>query len=60
MVRNSWKAKCKENAMILLGNFIIALGIQIFIIPVGIITGGTTGIALIMEYFLKVYKYNIL
>lgn len=39
----------KSNTKILLGNLIYALGIVLFIIPGGLITGGTTGIGLALK-----------
>lgn len=38
-------------AMIMLGNAIYAAGVVFFILPTGLITGGTTGIALIINHF---------
>ncbi|MDO4438202.1 MAG: YitT family protein [Eubacteriales bacterium] len=37
--------------MILLGNSVYALGIVMFVLPNGLITGGTTGLALTMDHF---------
>ena len=39
---------------ILLGNTVYALGIAMFVLPSGLITGGTTGLALSAEYFLHI------
>jgi uncharacterized membrane-anchored protein YitT (DUF2179 family) len=38
-------------ALIVLGNAIYAAGVVLFILPTGLITGGTTGIALIINHF---------
>jgi uncharacterized membrane-anchored protein YitT (DUF2179 family) len=38
-------------AMIMLGNAIYAAGVVFFILPTGLITGGTTGIAIIINHF---------
>lgn len=38
-------------ALIVLGNAIYAAGVVFFILPTGLITGGTTGIALIVNHF---------
>lgn len=60
------KANIKKTIMILLGNFILALGISAFIIPSGLITGGGTGIALLVKYFsglnvsITVYAINFI
>ena len=37
--------------IIIFGNFIYAVGVVFFILPSGLITGGTTGIGLIMNHF---------
>lgn len=36
--------------MVIVGNFIYALAVKLFLIPGGLITGGTTGIALAVNY----------
>ncbi len=40
-----------EILMILFGNFLYAAGVVLFIIPSGLITGGTTGIALFLHHY---------
>ena len=42
--------KLKKLIMILLGNTIYGLGVVLFVLPGGLITGGTTGLSLILEY----------
>lgn len=42
--------------MILLGNTIYALGVVLFIVPNGLVTGGTTGLGLAALHFL-IYLY---
>ncbi len=44
----------KKLAMVLLGNTIYAVGVVAFILPLGLITGGTTGLALIVNQFVAV------
>ncbi|MBQ8201969.1 MAG: YitT family protein [Clostridia bacterium] len=46
------KAALKSLPIILFGNFLMQLGIVLFILPSGLITGGTTGIALALKHFL--------
>ncbi|WP_249029727.1 YitT family protein [Tannockella kyphosi] len=41
----------RKTFVIIIGNFILALGVMGFIIPSGIITGGVTGIALVCQHF---------
>lgn len=36
------------------GNFLYALTVKLFLLPSGLVTGGTTGIALTMEHFLHI------
>lgn len=43
-----------EIMMIVFGNILYAMGVVFFIIPSGLITGGTTGIALFLHHFLGV------
>jgi len=40
--------------MILLGNTIYALGVVLFIVPNGLVTGGTTGLALAAKHFFNI------
>lgn len=41
----------RDLLVIVFGNFLYAAGVVFFILPSGLITGGTTGIALSMNYF---------
>lgn len=40
--------------IVILGNLIYAIGIALFILPSGLITGGTTGIAMTVHYFTNI------
>ena len=44
----------KKLAMVILGNTIYAIGVVAFILPLGLITGGTTGLGLIVNNFMDV------
>lgn len=44
----------KKTITMILGNFLLALGICAFILPLGIITGGGTGIGLIIKHFANI------
>lgn len=44
----------KDVGIMILGNFVLALGISAFILPAGLISGGATGIALIVQYFTRI------
>ncbi|MCI5449555.1 MAG: YitT family protein, partial [Coriobacteriaceae bacterium] len=37
-------------AWIILGNFVYALGVAVFVVPGGLVTGGTTGIGLAVQH----------
>lgn len=52
-VKNIWQ-KISPFFWIVFGNIIYALSIKLFVLPSGIALGGTTGIALIIEYFFHV------
>jgi len=45
-----WMTWIKKLVCILTGNTLYALGIVMFVLPEGLITGGTTGLALIFEH----------
>lgn len=56
----SWKRELK-NALnlkrllwVILGNTIYCLGVVAFVLPLGLITGGTTGLGLIMNYYFHI------
>lgn len=40
--------------MVLAGNTLYALGVTLFLLPSGLITGGTTGLGLVAEHFFHV------
>ena len=42
--------KLRSIAAVVFGNFLYALSVKLFLLPSGLVTGGTTGIALIMEH----------
>lgn len=44
---NNWKKQAADFAAILLGNALYALAVAAFILPNGLITGGSTGLALV-------------
>jgi len=44
----------KRLFLILLGNTLYALGVVLFIVPNGLVTGGTTGLALAANHFLNI------
>lgn len=49
-VNMNWKQILRTLPVVVLGNFIMAAGIVLFILPAGLITGGTTGLGIIMEH----------
>ena len=46
----NWKQILKTLPVVVLGNLIMAAGIVLFILPSGLITGGTTGLGIIAEH----------
>lgn len=48
---NKWPRVLTNVLMIILGNCIYAAGIVLFVLPSGLITGGTTGLALVIRHF---------
>ena len=56
-MREEWKKELKkifslkQLAQVILGNTIYCLGIAAFVLPLNLITGGTTGIGLIVNYY---------
>lgn len=51
---NAFKANIKNIGFILLGNTLYALAVTMFILPNSLITGGTTGLALVFQHRLGV------
>ena len=49
-VNMNWKQILKTLPVVVLGNVIMAAGIVLFVLPSGLITGGTTGLGIIMEH----------
>ncbi len=46
--------RVKTTLLIALGNFILALGVAAFIIPINLVSGGTTGLALLIHQLSRV------
>ena len=49
-VKVNWKQILKTLPIVAFGNMVMAAGIVVFILPSGLITGGTTGLGIIAEY----------
>ena len=49
-----WKNGARKLLVILLGNMIYSAGVAFFVIPYDMLTGGTTGLALILQRFLEI------
>ena len=47
--QNVFKAVCSV-FIVILGNVLYALAVKLFLIPAGLVTGGTTGIGLAVNY----------
>lgn len=48
------KSQLKTILLVILGNFIYALGIQIFLVPSNIVTAGATGLGLILQNLIHI------
>lgn len=51
---HSFFQKLSSIFFVILGNILYALTVKLFLLPSGLITGGTTGIALTMEHFFQI------
>lgn len=49
-----WKNGARKLLVILFGNVIYSAGVAFFVIPYDMLTGGTTGLALILQRFLEI------
>lgn len=47
---NSFPQRAAQVALVLLGNALYALAVRLFLLPAGLVTGGTTGIALAVQH----------
>lgn len=50
MAQTSAKGRIKNIITVIIGNFIYAVGVVFFLLPADLITGGTTGIAIIVNH----------
>ncbi|MBQ7849800.1 MAG: YitT family protein, partial [Clostridia bacterium] len=46
---NTLSARILSVLAVVAGNFLYALSVKVFLLPTGLITGGTTGLAMIVE-----------
>ena len=53
-MKKNWKKLAQNLLLILAGNTIYALAVAAFILPGGLITGGTTGLAITAEYYFQI------
>lgn len=54
MSHRSFSHRLKNLLLVLLGNALYALAVDMFILPAGLITGGTTGLALMGQYWFHI------
>ena len=52
-MKMNWRKSLETIICVLLGNIALAVAVGAFIVPHGIITGGSTGIALTMNHYIK-------
>ncbi len=50
----NWMQFLHSFICVVLGNFLYALSVKLFLLPSGLLTGGTTGIALIVNHFFEI------
>lgn len=50
MVQKMWSKNMKNLLAVLFGNLLYALTVKLFVLPADLVTGGTTGIALVLEH----------
>ncbi len=50
-VKNSWSQALRSLPAVVLGNFLYALAVKLFLLPADLVTGGTTGIALAVNHW---------
>ncbi len=54
-IKESWNAnRLMSLGLVLVGNIIFALAIKLFILPANVISCGTTGIALVVDYYTNI------
>lgn len=49
-LKNGWYQRITSLAAVIAGNFLYALTVKLFLLPAGLVTGGTTGMALTVNY----------
>ena len=49
-----------DTLLVILGNLLLAFGVTAFLVPSGMITGGATGVALLLEQFLPLHLSDFL
>lgn len=48
-----------DTLLVILGNLLLAFGVTAFLVPSGMITGGATGVALLLEQFLPLHLSDL-
>ena len=60
MKKEALRSTCKEYLLILIGSILYALSTVLFIFPQALLLGGTSGISVILEAFLRISPGSIL
>lgn len=60
MMEGGWKHNLYVIASVLLGNALLAFGVCAFVVPNGIMLGGSTGIALAVQHFLPTLRLSVI
>lgn len=60
MIEGGWKHNLYVIISVLLGNVLLAFGVCAFVVPNGIMLGGSTGIALAVQHFLPTLRLSVI
>lgn len=60
MMEGGWKHNLYVIISVLLGNVLLAFGVCAFVVPNGIMLGGSTGIALAVQHFLPTLRLSVI
>ncbi len=60
MMKDGWKHHLYTIVSVLIGNVLLAFGVCAFVVPNGIMLGGSTGIALTVQHFLPGLRLSVI
>ena len=59
-MKDGWKHHLYTIVSVLIGNVLLAFGVCAFVVPNGIMLGGSTGIALTVQHFLPGLRLSVI